>query len=231
MDQPVFGLGAYTLPEAARLSGLKASNLRRWLFGYSYDHHGPKVSQPPLWRLQYATDLDEPILGFRDLIEARIVGQLRELGMGLPTIRACLLTAAEVANDAHPFSSAGFKTDGRRLFLERVDALGQKNVIDLKTRQHAFAKVIERSFLDLEFDDQKATRWFLLAKKQTVVADPERSFGAPIMTESGVPTSAIARAVAAEGSPRKVARIFEVAISAVRDALKFEQQLKVYATA
>ena len=226
MSTAQFGLGSYSPAEAARLTGLPSSAIRRWLFGYAYDHQGETTVQAPLWRPEYGIDQDEPILGFRDLIEARMVGNLRKLGIGLQTIRQCLNAAAEIADDDHPFSSASFRTDGQRLFLERLGEQGQRDVIDLKTRQHAFAKIIERSFIDLEFDEQKATRWFLLPHKQTIVADPERSFGQPIANAAGVPTKRLAQAVAAEGSIEKVAKLFEIGIGVVRDVLRFETQLK-----
>ncbi|RZF61067.1 hypothetical protein EWE75_19725 [Sphingomonas populi] len=225
MSNTSFGIGAYSPSEAARLTGLPSSAIRRWLFGYSYNHQGLPTTQAPLWRPEYGLDQDDPVLGFRDLIEARMVGNLRNLGIGLPTIRRCMNTAAEIANDDHPFSSANFRTDGTRLFLERLGEDGKHDVIDLKTRQHAFAKIVERSFLDLEFDDCKATRWFLLPKKQTIVADPKRSFGQPITTDSGIPTARLAQAVTAEGSVEKVAKLFEIAVGAVRDALRFETLL------
>ena len=225
MSNVGFGQGSYSVAEAARLSGVTPAALRRWLFGYEYDHHGPRTVQQPLWQPEYGVDQVDPLLGFRDLLEARIVGQLRALGLGLQTIRVCLETASEIAHDNHPFSSAGFRTDGQRMFLERVNDGGKRDVIDLKTRQHGFARIIERSFLNLDFDDHKATRWFLLPNKRTVVADPSRSFGQPIVSDSGIPTIRLAQAVKAEGSIEKVARLFEIAISSVRDALAFEQRL------
>lgn len=220
------GIGSYTPSEAARLTGVPAYALKRWLFGYSYSHHGPLTTQPPLWQPQYGVDQEDPLLGFRDLIEARMVGRLRSLGIGMPTIRACLRTASEIAEDPHPFSSANFRTDGKSLFLERISDSGEHDVIDLKLRQHAFAKVIERSFLDLEFDEEKATRWFLLPNKQSIVADPERSFGQPITNEGGVPTNRLLQAVSAEGSISKVAKLFEIRSTIVRDAVTFEKTLK-----
>lgn len=231
MNVPAFGVGAYSPVEAARLTGLSASALRRWLFGYSYDHHGPQTRQDALWTPEYGVDQEEPLLGFRDLIEARMVGKLRELGMGLPTIRACLRTAAEIAEDTHPFSSAKFRTDGKRLFLERINAQGGWDVIDLKTLQHAFPRVVERSFVDLAFDDTKATHWFLVPAKRTIVADPERAFGQPITSDAGVPTKRLAEAVVAEGSVEKVARLFEIGVAVVRDALSFEARLRSPRTA
>ncbi len=225
MSMAEFGMGTYTPVEAARLTGVPAHNLRRWLFGYSYQHHGPRTTQEPLWEPEYGLAQEEPVLGFRDLIEARMVGMLRNLGIGLPTIRTCLRTAAQVAQDAHPFSSAGFRTDGKGLFLERIGAEGQRDVLDLRTRQHAFEKIVERSFLDLDFDDEKATRWFLLPNKKSVVADPERSFGQPIVTEFGIPTRSIAQTFEAERSIEKVARIFEISTTVVKDAMSFESRI------
>lgn len=228
-----FGIGVYSPSEAARLVGTSPSNVRRWLFGYSYQHHGPKRAQKPLWEPQYALEKDDdPILGFRDLLEARMVAALRKLKIGLPTIRTCIETAAEIAHDTHPFSSAHFRTDGRRLFLERLDKKGARDIIDLKTRQHAFPKVIEASFLDLEFDDEKATRWFPLRNSRLVVADPERSFGQPIIDDGGVPTRRLAQAYEAEGrSVDKVARLFEIDGRSVRAALEFERQLRGHVAA
>lgn len=226
MSETEFGIGAYTPAEAARLVGTSGNSIRRWLFGYSYDHHGPRTTQGPLWQPEYGTDQEEPLLGFRDLIEARMVAKLREVGLGLPTIRVCLATAAEIAQDDHPFSSAFFRTDGQRLFLERLDDTGTHDVIDLKTRQLVFPKIIARSFLDLDFDDKKATRWFPLAKSREVVADPEREFGQPIIDSEGIPTRRIAQVFKAEGqSVDKVAKLFEIGKKAVRDALAFERQI------
>jgi hypothetical protein len=99
-----------------------------------------------------------------------MVAKLRKYKIGLPTNRLCLATASKIAEDSHPFSSAHFRTDGKRLFLERLSKEGGRDVIDLKTLQHAFPKVVEASFLDLDFDEEKATRWFPLSKSRQIIA-------------------------------------------------------------
>lgn len=219
MTDAGFGIGAYSLAEAGKLLHISPTTIRRWLFGYSYDHHGPRTEQEPLWRPQYGFDQEEPLLGFRDLLEARIVRGFREMHIGLPTIRACLEFAREVVDDDHPFSTRRFKTDGRRLFLEAKDG----RLIDLKDRQHVFRKIVEPSFVDLDFDADAASRWWLLPKKRTIVLDPARSFGQPIVAENGVPTSRLAQAVEAEGSLERVAQLYELRPALVRDALAFER--------
>jgi uncharacterized protein (DUF433 family) len=224
MSSTAYGIGAYTLTEAASLLRLSPITLRRWLFGYSYAHHGPHTQQQSLWTPQYGVNQEEPLLGFRDLIEARVVRGLRSLKIGLPTIRECLRRAADLVEDDHPFSTRRFKTDGRRIFLEQMDDLGEGFLIDLKLRQHAFRRIVQPSFIDLDFDAEAASRWWLLPRKKTIVLDPARSFGQPIVAENGVPTSRIAQAVEAEGSVQRVAHLFELRATTVRDALAFEQR-------
>lgn len=224
MSAATYGIGAYSLTEASRLLGVSAVTLRRWLFGYSYDHHGPRTEQRPLWQPQYGVDQDEPLLGFRDLIEARIVRGLRSLDIGLPTIRECLQRASELVQDDHPFSTRQFRTDGKRIFLQTMGGVVGDSLIDLKLRQHAFRRIVEPSFVDLDFDADVASRWWLLPRKKSVVLDPTRSFGQPILADSGVPTARIAQSVAAEGSVERVAQLYEIKPAAVRDALIFEHR-------
>lgn len=214
-----FGTGAYSLREAGRLLDIPPATLRHWLFGYRYDHHGPERRQDPLWAPQYGTDQEEPLLGFRDLLEARIVRGLRAQRIGLPMIRECLRFARELVGDEHPFSTRQFKTDGRRLFLER-----QGTTIDLKLRQNVFRSIVEPSFLNIDFDAKGAVRWWPLGDKRAVVLDPARSFGQPIVASGGVSTARLAETVAAEGSIARAARLFDLQPSVVRDALAFEHR-------
>lgn len=221
-----YGIGAYTLTEAGRLLDVSPTTLKRWLFGYSYTNEGSATSQKPLWDAQYGNDQDDPLLGFRDLIEARVVRGLRSLGIGLPTIRQCLKLASDIVEDSHPFSTRRFKTDGRHIFLEITDKIGAKEVdpalIDLRSRQRVFRTIVQPSFVDLSFDADVASRWWLLPKKKTIVLDPARSFGQPIVADGGVPTARLAQSMVAEGSLDRVARLFELKPGVVRDALKFE---------
>jgi len=62
-----------------------------------------------------------------------------------------------------------------------------------------------------------------------VVLDPERRFGQPLDSETGVPTEAIRRAVTAgDGQDLKsVARWFEIPVEAVKAAMNFEKSLSL----
>ncbi|MDP9874061.1 DUF433 domain-containing protein [Agrobacterium tumefaciens] len=224
------GVGSYTAPEAARLLRTTPLNVNRWLRGYTYKRSGEVRHMPPLWTTQHASIEDHLEIGFRDLIELRFVKAFVDAGVGLLAIRNCLEYARECAKDDRPFSTRRFQTDGRTIFLESIERAGEQvaetKLLDLKKKQYVFKQVIERTFKDLDIEDAAVARWRPFHGKKSIVIDPGRAFGQPIVSDFGVPTVALADAVEAEGSVEEVARIFDVTVAVVRDAVQFETDLK-----
>jgi uncharacterized protein (DUF433 family) len=225
------GVGSYTAPEAARLLKTTALNINRWLRGYTYKRSGQERRMAPLWPSQHASITDHLEIGFRDLIELRFVKAFVDAGVGLLAIRNCLEYARECVKDERPFSTRRFQTDGRTIFLESIERANEPNLLDLKKRQYVFQQVVARTFKDLDIEDDTVARWRPFNGKPTIVIDPGRAFGQPIAEKFGVPTIVLAEAVEAEGSIEYVARLFEVPVSVVRDAVNFEDWLQAYKTA
>jgi len=225
-DEIPLGIGFYAVPEAATLIRTPARNIQRWLGGYSHKNNGRVTEIPPLWTPQLPRFDGHLEIGFRDLIELRFVKAFLDAGLGLKTIRNCLEYARECAKDDRPFSTRRFKTDGRTIFLESLKASDETELLDLKQRQYAFKQVVERTFRDLDILDETVARWRPFNGKNSIVVDPGRAFGQPIAADSGVPTVALAQAVEAEDSVERVARIYDVRVEIVRDAVKFEQSLR-----
>jgi uncharacterized protein (DUF433 family) len=165
-------------------------------------------------------------LSFRDLIELRFVKAFRDLGLSLPTIRECFTRAVECVQDDRPFSTQKFRTDGRTIFLEITRDVNEGELLDLKQRQDVFHRMVAPSLHDLEFDAEIVARWFPLGvSRKSIVVDPARTFGRPIAAEGGVPTEVLSAAAEVEGSPETVARLYDVPLPAVRDAIAFQQRL------
>jgi uncharacterized protein (DUF433 family) len=219
------GIGFYTVPEAARLLRIPAINIRRWLGGYTYMHQGKIQQSTPLWIPDLPNEDNKLELSFRDLIELRFVNGFIREGLGLRTIRHCIDYARVLVDDQRPFSTQRFQTDGRTIFLDSVRNDGDSELLDLKKRQYAIKQVIERTFKDLDIEDNAVARWRPFKGKESIVIDPQRAFGTPIAAAYGVPTIALADAVKAEGSIERVARLYEVKPSVVRDAVNFEEAL------
>ena len=232
----VIGRGVYGAAEALRLlnfrrdpaapgRGVSRRTVARWLKGYDYEAGGETRHSGPLWRPDYAND-DVLELSFRDLVELRFVKAFRDAGLGLAAIRACFDRAVEEVRDERPFSTRRFRTDGKTIFLDITRDVREGELIDLRHRQGVFRTMVEPSLRDLEFEADAVARWYPLGqRRRTVVIDPARAFGRPIASVGGVPTEVLAGAVEVEGSPEKVARLYEVPLAAVRDAVAFEARL------
>jgi uncharacterized protein (DUF433 family)/DNA-binding transcriptional MerR regulator len=218
------GVGLYTINEAAKLLRSSPRTIRRWVEGYDYCRGGEKTHSAPLWQPDLSID-DDVELSFRDLIELRFISAFTELGLSIRTIRSCLDAARECIDSDRPFSSGKFKTDGRRIFLQGTDHLNDPVLIDLKRRQYVFSGVIDRTFKDLDLEDDIVTRWRPYRGKDSIVIDPTRSFGQPISSEFGVPTIVLAEAVQAEGSVTRVAALYEVDRTVVADAVRYHKEL------
>jgi uncharacterized protein (DUF433 family) len=219
------GTGFYTVPEAARLLRLPSRTINRWLGGYSYISGGQQSRMPPLWTPELPAVDARLELGFRDLIELRFIQAFIQQKVDLRVIRRCLEMAREVVQDTRPFSTRRFKTDGRTIFLESLTADGGGEILDLRRGQYVIKSVLEQTFKDLDIEEGVVARWRPFQGRESIVIDPRRAFGQPIVAEAGVPTVALAEAVEAEGSVERVSRLYEVPLMAVRDAVRFENSL------
>ena len=217
----VFGIGAYSVPEAARLLAMPTANVRRWVGGYKFKNEGKAESQQmaPLWRLQHPKYESHLELGFKDLIELKFIKQFMKAGLKIQTIRACLGEAQKVIKDSHPFTTRQFESDGKTIFFKFLSNHGESQLLDLRKNQFVLEKLIEQSFKDLDIKNNEVSSWRPYKGKPTIVIDPSRSFGQPIASDFGVPTVTLAQAFEAEGSFAEVSRWYEVPIQIVRDAV------------
>jgi uncharacterized protein (DUF433 family) len=225
-DLVLLGVGFYSLGDAGRLLRVPARNIRRWLGGYRFrSQDGEVVTMAPLWKPELPRNDNHIELGFRDLIELRFVAAFQEAGVGTLAIRRCIEFARDLVDDDRPFSTRRFKTDGKTIFIEWARKAGEIELLDLRRKQYVWREVIERTFKDLDIEDDAVARWRPFRGKASIVIDPQRAFGQPIVTKYGVPTVALSDAVEAEGSVDRVARIFDVSATVVRDAVAFEKYL------
>ncbi|MAC99132.1 DUF433 domain-containing protein [Pseudomonas abyssi] len=218
----LLGIGLYSLPEAATYTDIPVDQINRWVFGYRAAgklHSG-------LWQPALA-GLEEKTLSFHDLLEIRFVHAFRQYNVSLQAIRAAAAHAREWFDQPYPFTCRRFQTDGRTIFASVMEETGDEALIDLVKRQYAFKQVISDSlYAGIDYDREgEALRWYPLKSNKSVVLDPARHFGKPILAKSGIDTETVAAAYQAEGqSIRRVASIYELTAAEVEAALKFERK-------
>jgi uncharacterized protein (DUF433 family) len=219
------GIGYYGVTEASELIRIPALRIRRWLAGYHFVSRDQTHFSEPLWTPQLPRANGHLELGFRDLMELRFIDAFVRADLSLQAIRKCLAVAREAVGDERPFSTARFRTDGRTIFLQALSELEEPKLLDLTAKQYVFNRIVEPTFKDIELLHGVPARWWPFAGRKTIVVDPTRSFGQPLVSPCGIPTAVLAEAAIIEGSPAKAARAYEVPAALVRDAVRFEREL------
>lgn len=219
------GVGLYTPAEAARLLRIPGSKIVRWLRG----HEANDRWYERLWQPQVQLGDGRVYLGFRDLMELRTAHAFMEAGVSAIMIRRAIVEARRYINEERPLSTTKFMTDGRSIFLEVADESGDTRLLDLFKRQYAFRRIIEASLRGVDFEGIAPVRWWPVSRAQKILLDPERSFGQPIESDSGVPTATLAAAAHAEGSAEVAARVWQVPVQAILRAVRFETGLAIAA--
>lgn len=223
----LLGVGIYSIPEASRLTGVSADAIRRWLWGSRRRAaDGTPVHSAPLWSPQIPVIDHSKALGFRDLIEIRFVDHFKKNGLSLRSIRGIIGAATELVEASYPLSTVRFKTDGKRVLAEVLEAEERRLVFDLRTGQLHFSFYWDKLYDALEYSAyDELLRWWPLGKDRRVLVDPKRNFGQPISPE-GVPTHVLANAFRAEGTVESVVSWYKVEPESVRDAVDFELRLQ-----
>lgn len=172
---------------------------------------------------------EDQALTFMELMELHFIKMFRSEGVSLQAIRKASRVAASKFRTDYPFSVKRFDTDGRTIFATMINEEKSKTLVeDLKKGQYVFDTIMRPFFHKLDYRGmQEVARFWPMDKKGRVVLDPERKFGKPIDSESGVPTRAIYNAIVAGGGqePKVVAKWLGVSLPAVQAAVVFEQSI------
>lgn len=217
LDNEILGHGVYTPREAARLVGETPQHVFRWTRG-----SGPTE---PLWLARYQFLEDSTEISFLDLVEVRVVAAMRRSGISLQSIRYAISFAQKALGIERPLSSREFKTDGSELLMDAVEDDGEFVSLSRKRPgQKVFKDIISQSLSDLEYEGDYVARWRPKGFK-SVIIDPARNFGDPLIDEYGISTSALFRESEQFQDIRYISKTYEIPSQTVKAAIAFEQHL------
>jgi uncharacterized protein (DUF433 family) len=215
--------GIYTIPEAAELVGAPQASVRVWIEG----HTG---KQDPIIENQLGQVAGKTAVSFANLMELRFIARFVKAGVGLREVRKIMREASETLRHPHPFATRTvFKTDGKKIVAEIARRHGLELIYDLRSRNYEMPNVVMKTFReDVIFDPNgEMAAWRpRINIAPNVIVHPRIAFGRPVLERSQIPTETLAKAVKVEGNTRFVAGIFEVPERQVRQAVKFEKELR-----
>jgi uncharacterized protein (DUF433 family) len=195
--------GIYLQAEAARLTGLPPTTVRRWLQLERGERSITAIGQ-------------QPLVSFHDLISLRAVAALRVARMPFEKIKAGADFMRRHLNIEHPLASEDLKTDGVNLYfpdaegLIAVSAAGQMAAQDLVD-----AYLRDVRYRPLARNHRLAVAW----EPPSVTIDPLIQRGAPCVAGSRVEIALLKRYLDAGDDEQYLAALFELDPKDVRRAV------------
>lgn len=219
--QQFLGAGLYTVPMAARLIAAHQNKVRAWIDSY------PSSGAPPIIHRELPKVGGRTVLGFLDLIETAFIRHFRTLGYSPQTIRKVADKLRDRHHVDHPFAMGKrFRADGKNIFEEVVDDAGERTLLNLMNDNFVMGTVVDQSLFDqILYVDDIARQWTPLPQFPSIVVDPRRAFGKPILVRSGIPTEVIYNDQAITGDTLEVAEEYGISLEDARAAVAFELEL------
>ena len=214
---------AYSIAEAATLAGVPESTLRAWVVGRPFPARtGRRWSQPVIRRPKS----DPRFLSFTNLVEVHVLAAMRRKhAVSLDAIRKSVRYLHDALEVEHPLATEQFKTNGVDLFIERLG----KTINVSREGQLGMKAVLTGSLARVEYDERgRAVRLFPVLRRadapRTIVIDPRRAFGRPIIVGTAVPAADVRSRFDAGDSVDELARDYDVTPALIEDALRATPQ-------
>ena len=211
--------GLYNVPDASRLLRLKRDAIIRWTFGYNRggrSYRGITTPEVPDLHGRHA-------LTFRELVQLMSVREFLRAGVKWQKIRLAYDQGCQRFGTPYPFAREHWFADPGGIYYGEGD-----NLIEMSSEalQGAIREALARYLRRMDFDaDGLAEKWYPIGRERPVVLDPAISFGAPVITGTGVRTDTLRGLNQAGAGTGSLASWYNIQPDHVDAALEFEQAL------
>lgn len=215
-QKPTLGKGIFTPSEIAKFLKLPTAIINRWVKSYWDGEFASQAGHGVSWKTNGSKAVD-----FLTMIEILIMGTLAEKGAHTREIVKAHLDLSKRYKTNHPFALKNvlnqIRTDGRKVYLDD-DGI----IISLDGTHQINLDFIRVLFKNLEFgSDDLASRYWPLGKEKSILVDPKRKFGHPIIANKNIYPETIYGMVKAGDSPEFIAGIYNLTEQEVQDAVDY----------
>lgn len=191
-----FSVPLYTVADAARIVDVPPSTLHDWVHGYtrSFADGRSATGEAIVTRVESSKRTD-PVIPFVGLVEAMVLAAVRRSRVPLQRIRPALDQLQREIGVEHALASRKLYTDGAEIlydFGERPsntdDGRALRGLVVVRNGQRVFTDVVEAYLSRITYGADGYPELIRVPAYEhaDVVADPTRSFGAPIFERGGV---------------------------------------------
>lgn len=210
------GIGIYTSPDIARILQIPTHKVRRWIKEYWDGELGREYANFYSWE----TDNTKAV-SFHTLIEFYVMIQLAEVGVKTRAVLEAHKTLSSNYNTPVPFASKKIlekmRTDGKKIYFK-----DNGYIITLDGTKQLNLGFIELLFKKLDFDSEDlASRLWPLGKEKSILIDPERKFGHPVLGTHNIYPDTIYNHVKAGDPTHYIAHLYGLSDKQIKDAVDY----------
>lgn len=219
---------AYRAAEAARILALPVGTVNAWCFGHDYRHGDgtPKRFR----RVIEPAQLKRRELSFVNLCELHLLSVIRRHhGVKLAKVRHAIDFLRHKLDVPRPLATQKFLTNGVALFVENAGELLNVSEQGQQALRAGFELALDR----IEFSrDGNPVLLFPFTRSaaqrdhqpKSVVVDPARSFGRPVVAGAFVRTEVVEQRFRAGDTIAEMAEDYGVPAATIEEALRFEHR-------
>ena len=166
------------------------------------------------------------MLSFSNLIEAFVLASMRRVhGVSMQKVRKAVRFVGKDLGFSRPLIHGSFRTDGVNLFVQHANRL-----LDVSAKgQAVLREVLEESLERIDWEGDFAARLYpwvregeLKTQPKTIVVDPRRGFGQPVIAGTGIEARVVAGRYRAGESIAVLAEDYRVNFEQIEDAIRCE---------
>lgn len=215
-NKPKLGNGIYTAGDISRILRIKEEKVRRWIKVYWDGEIGAEYGQLYSWNIT-----GNRAVSFHTMVEFYIMLLFSEVGVAPMAVAKAHKELSQMFNTPFPFARKevlqNIQVSGRDIYIEIHGNIQQLN----GTKQLAL-RLIQQFYKNLDFDkDEIATRFWPMGKDTSVVVDPSRKFGSPVLADNNIYPETLYQHFLAGDPVNYLAHIYEISEKEVEDAIKF----------
>ncbi|WP_420458846.1 DUF433 domain-containing protein [Neolewinella sp.] len=216
-NEPTIGQGIYTPRDIADILRLPYEQVHRWINVYWDGKLGQEYKHSYSWR----TDGSQAV-SFHTLVEFYLMMLFGEAGVPPRKVMKAHLRLGELYGTPFPFAKGevleNIRTDEKHIYFQ----LPEGEIISLDGSDQLNLDFIRLFFQRLDFDaNDLANKFWPMGKDKTIVVDPNRKFGHPLIGDRNIyPETLYGHFQAGDPIPY-IAYVYKIEAQEVVDALEF----------
>jgi len=215
-NKPQIGYGIYTASEIAKILRIPYRKVYTWMNKYWDGKIGIAYGSKYSWDIN-----GKRAVSFHTFIEFYVMMRFSEAGVKPKQVLEAHSELSKMYSTAFPFARKevleGIKSDGKHIYLQT-----KKGILELNGTKQFNLDLIEIFFVNLEFDNANlASRFWPIGKKKSILVDPKRRFGHPVIDGKNIFPEIIFNHHRAGDPIPYIAHVYQISEEEVSHALEY----------